>query len=100
MSRSKFNPGDECWVVQRDDCGNACEVGGLVFLAEVCDAAITTTYINDYDQLEDLIQYHIEETAENYDTELQVYPIEDCYHTRDEAHRALEEESEDESDDE
>lgn len=90
---AKFTPGEEVWVVERDEDGNACEVSGYVFLAEVAHAVILTPYINDLEDLEDLLDYHIEETADNYDTALAVFPAADCYTDRDEAESVLPTES-------
>jgi hypothetical protein len=84
-----FTPGEEVWVVERDECGNACEFSGYVFLAEVAGAVILTPLINDLEVLEDLLDYHIEQTAENYDTDLAVFPAADCYTDREAAKKAL-----------
>lgn len=84
-----YTPGVEVWVVDRDEDGIACEVSGYVFLAEVADAVILTPYINDLEDLEDLLDYHIGETRDNYDTNLAVYPAFDCYHTLEGAEAAL-----------
>ena len=87
--RQKFNPGECVFVVERDEDGNACEMSGYMFLAEVADAAIVTSYINDLDSLEDTIAYHIEQTVEDYDTHLAVFPMTDCYFVQEEAEAAL-----------
>lgn len=84
-----FTPGEEVWVVGRDEGGYACEFSGYVFLAEVADAVILTPYINDLEDLEDLMDYHICETRDNYDTDLAVFPAFDCYHTKGAAEAAL-----------
>lgn len=86
---AKFTPGEEVWIVERDEDGNACEVSGYVFLAEVAGAVILTPYINDLEDLEDLLDYHIEETATNYDTDLAVFPTADCYTDQEAAEAAL-----------
>lgn len=87
--RQTFTPGEEVWVVERDVDGNACEVSGYVFLAEVADAVILTPYINDLEDLEDLLDYHIEETRGNYDTDLAVFSAYDCYTDQEAAEAAL-----------
>ena len=89
-----LTPGEEVWVVERDECGNACEFTGYVLLAEVAGAVILTPYINDIEDLDGLLEYHIEQTAENYDTDLAVFPASDCYGTKEEAKNALEAEKE------
>ena len=90
-----FVPGEQVWVVERDEDGLACDVSGYMFLSEVAGAVILTPYINDIDDLEGTLQHHIEETAENYDTDLAVFPLADCYCTREEATQALRKAQED-----
>lgn len=87
-----INPGREVWVVERDEDGNACEVSGYVFLAQVAHAVILTPYINGLEGLDDILDYHIEETWSNYDTDLVVLPATDCYLTQYGAESALKEE--------
>ena len=85
----KFTPGLPVWVLERDEYITACDIAGYIFLAEVAGAVILTPYINEMDQLEELLVYHIEETRTNYDTDLVVYPLTDCYSTWKEAEAAL-----------
>ena len=85
-----FIPGEEVWVVERDEDGKACDYSGYVFLAEVVGAVILTPYINDLEDVEDLLDYHIRQTRDNYDTDLAVFPADDCYGSRDEVRAALE----------
>lgn len=79
---SKFIPGMPVWVIERDEDGVACEVCGYVFLAHVDGVVILSSYIGDYD-LEGMLEYHIQCTAEDYDTRLCVFPAEDCYVSKD-----------------
>lgn len=88
-NEKKFILGGEAWVVERDDGGNACEVSGYVFLAQAGNAVILTPYINDLENLEDLLDYHIEQTRDNYETDLAVFPADDCYTDRESAMVAL-----------
>lgn len=87
-----FRAGDCVYVLERDECGTACDVSGYMFLAEVGGRVIVTPYINDMDDLNGILEYHVEETAENYDTDLAVFPAEDCWPTQEAAHAALTEE--------
>ena len=83
-------PGAEVWVVERDEYGCAVDVSGYMFLAKAGDAVILTAYINDLKNVQDTLGYHMQETAENYDTDLAVFPAGDCYTTREEAEKAME----------
>ena len=85
----KAIPGKQIWIIERDECGEPCEISGYMFLAFAGHAVIVTPYINSLEDLDSILDYHIEETAENYDTDLAVFPVEDCYMTREEAEGAL-----------
>lgn len=84
-------PGTEVWVVERDEDGCAADVSGFMLLAKAGDAVILTAYINDLENVQDTLAYHMNETAENYYTNLAVFPTDDCYTTREEAEEALKE---------
>ena len=84
--------GDEVWIVERDEDGRACDVSGYMFIAKSDFAVIVSTYIGSRDDIESTLAYHIEETAENYDTDLAVFPAEDCYTTKEAAMTVLREE--------
>ena len=86
---NKASPGGQVWIIERDDCGDPYEISGYMFLASTGNAVIVTAYINSLEDLEETLGYHIQETAENYETDLAVFPEEDCYLTREEADAAL-----------
>ena len=79
---SKFTPGMPVWMIERDEDGNATEISGYVFLAHVEEIVILSPYIEDYD-LGGILAYHIQCTAEDYDTHLCVFPDEDCFISKD-----------------
>lgn len=81
--------GDEIWVIDRED-GEAVDISCVMFLAKSKGCIIATSWINDYD-LEETLEFHINETQNNIDTDLKVYPDEDCFLTKDEAEQALKE---------
>ena len=81
--------GDEVYVLERDEEGLACDVTGYMFLAEAGGRAIVTPYIDNMDDLDGIMEYDVMETAENYDTDLAVFPMEDCYADREEALEVL-----------
>lgn len=94
-ARQDFAPGQRIWVVERDESEEAVSVSGYMILAQVGGYVIATPYINDYETLEETLLYHAEETRRNYDTNLVVYLAGDCYACREDAHAALESETED-----
>lgn len=84
-----FDAGQLIWIVERDEEGNPYRSTGYVFLAQVMCAAIVTPRINGVDDLGYTVNWHIKETCFNQDTNLLVFPIQDCYGTRDAAKAAL-----------
>lgn len=84
-----FKPGDEIYAVERDEDGVPCDVSGLMFLAHVGGYAIASMWIDDLRNAADTLAYHADETSENCDTHLCVYPLSDCYATAKEAHALL-----------
>lgn len=91
-SEKHFEPGQEVWIVERDEDGEAYEVGGYVFLAEVAGYAILSPYVNDHGDLEYLLDYHRRDTCTDYDADLPVVYLDDCYPSQIAAHHALDEE--------
>lgn len=89
---TKIEAGSVVWAVERDEEGIACEVSGYMFIAEVADFVIASGYINGMTHIEGILAYHAQETAENYDTDLVVFPAVDCWPTKEAALAAFEEE--------
>lgn len=59
---ANFTPGMPVWVIERDEDGNV----------------IASSRVNGYD-FDDILAYHVQRTAEDYDTQLCVFPDEDYY---------------------
>ena len=91
-SEKHFEPGQKVWVVERDEDGEAYEVCGYVFLAEIADYAVLSPYVNDRSDLEYLLDYHRRETCSDFDAELPVVYLDDCYPSQMAAHCAFDEE--------
>lgn len=89
---SNFTPGCAVWVVERDECGSPVDVSGYMFITDVIEYAILTAYINDLETIEETLEYHEQECWENYDTDLFVAKLSDCYSCREFAEEAMREE--------
>lgn len=91
----KFKPGEKVWIVERDEDGNASDVTGFIFLAEVADTVIVTPKVYGCKTLESIMDYHVGETAKDFGVDLAVFPVGDCYLYRGDAEEVLAEETED-----
>lgn len=63
-----------------------------IILAEVAGYAILSPYVNDHGDLEYLLDYHRRDTCMDYDADLPVVYLDDCYPSQMAAHHALDEE--------
>jgi len=88
MQEKNFNYGDTIYIVTRYEDGEVEDVTGYMFLAECGHAVIVTSFINDFSP-DEILDYHIEETAKDYDTHMAVFPAKDCYSTRENAECAF-----------
>ena len=86
-TRPPCKVGGEIWVIERED-GEAVDVSCVQFLAKSKGCIIATSWINDYD-LDETLEYHINETQNNFDTDLKIYPEEDCFLSCEEAEAAI-----------
>ena len=82
---AKFTPGQTIYVIVRDEYTCPTEVSGYMFLAQNAYVAIVTPFIDDMEELEETLEYLVNETVQNYDCNLSVFPLEDCYVTLEEA---------------
>lgn len=88
-SEKHFEPGQEVWIVERDEDGEAVDVSGYVFLAEVVGYAILSPYVNEHGDLEYLLDYHRRETALDFNADLPVVLLSDCFASLTAARHAL-----------
>lgn len=86
--------GEEIYVIRREN-GWAVDCSGYMLIAVTNGAAIVSSYINDLETLGDTVQYCIDQTAEGLETELEVYPLDDCFENREDAERRLAQEQQD-----
>lgn len=87
-----FTPGDDCWIIERDEDSEAYDLSGYVFVAHIPGYVIVTPTLNGYNDLEYIMDDHVDETAEAGYSQLAVYLDDDAYATRKEAKSALERE--------
>lgn len=88
---TELAPGDEVWVVERDEDGNPDDFSGYIFITSVRGIAIVSPSINGCADLDFLLRDFVEETAMSGSGDFSGYPIGDCYGTYEEAKAALRE---------
>ncbi len=88
---TELAPGDEVWVVERDEDGNPDDFSGYIFITSVRGIAIVSLSINGCADLDFLLSDFVEETAMRGSGDFSGYPIGDCYGTCEEAEAALKE---------
>lgn len=91
---AQFHAGDTVWVLTRDEDGVPDDVDGYMLLAVAGNAVIVTSFVDDRDDLDSTLAYHIRETAVNFDSDLAVFPLSDCYAVYEAARAALDVERE------
>lgn len=86
-----FAPGDEVWVVERDETGEPDCVSGYVFVSAASGVALVHPFIGGSGDLYDILQDCLDNTAEADGTcDIAAYPLDDCYGSRKDAEAALE----------
>lgn len=86
---TEFVPGNEVWVVERDEDGAAVDFSGMIFVTSVNCVAILSPTINECAELNFILSDFVEETAMSGSGDFSGYPIWDCYGTREEAEAAV-----------
>jgi hypothetical protein len=89
---NNFTPGCHIYLVERDEGGYPVGVTGHMFVTDVLEYAILTAYINNLKTIRETLEYHEEECRENYETDLVVAKLSDCYPEREYAEEAMKEE--------
>ena len=82
--------GDTVWVVERNEGGEAVDVSWYVFLAKVRKAVVVSPALGESD-IDTLLKFQMEQTAESYHGYLAVFSADDCFSTREEAEAAMKE---------
>ena len=88
---TELAPGDEVWVVERDEDGNPDDFSGYIFITSVRGIVIVSPSINGCADSDFLLSDFVEETAMSGSGDFSGYPIGDCYGTCEEAKAALRE---------
>lgn len=87
---SPFKPGDQVWVVERDEIGVADCVSGYVFIAFSGGCALVHPYIGGCGELNGILHNCLECTREDGGCDVEVFLIDDCHKSREAAEQALE----------
>lgn len=90
----ELKPGSEVWVVFRDIWDVPESVHGFMLLAQANNAVILSPMDTEHRDLDEMLDFHIQETSYKYSTDLAVFPANDCYYTLEEATAAMNNESE------
>jgi len=86
-----YKPGSKIWVIERNDpAGAGVEVCSYRFLSVIAQAIVV--WPHSVDDIIDIVNYCIEETAKFYTCRLCMFPIKDCYKTKEEADAAFKKE--------
>lgn len=81
--------GDEVWVIERDEDGEATDFSGMVFITSVSGVAFVSPTLNGSNDVDYILQDQIEQTASGFIGDLAAYPMSDCYWSREAAESAL-----------
>jgi hypothetical protein len=98
----EMKPGDIVYHINRDEYGYPVEASGTVYLAEIADYIVSVAEPVGCCCIEELMEHLADMTREDFNDDIYVHPICDCYETYSEAEKAREEsttawESEEES---
>ena len=85
----KFEAGNEIWILERDG-DEPYEISGVTYLATVGEYVIACPLFYGLDTLKEVMEQFVEETQDNSCLDMSVYPLSDCFATRDEARAELE----------
>ncbi len=87
---NKLRPGDDVYVIERDEDDRPVEVSGYMCIAVARGYVIVSAFVNDLGTADDTLDYLASETQEGFGADLQVYRVVDCFPTSEAAHAALE----------
>ena len=85
-----FAAGDMVYIVERNRNGAPVHTSGYMFLARVGAFVIASACIEDIETPEETLARHADDTRDNYETGLCVFPFEDCFASQDEARARME----------
>lgn len=85
-----FAPGDEVWVVERDETGEPDCVSGYVFVTAAPGVALVHPFIGGSGDLQDILQDCLDNTEMSSTCDIEAYSLDDCYVSRKDAEAALE----------
>lgn len=84
-----FVPGQQVWVVERNEYGNPYDVSGYIFVALVHKTVIVSPYINDSDDIDAALEYAVEQKQNCDEAVLEAYSVYDCFATKEDAEAHL-----------
>lgn len=87
----EWKPGDIVYHINRDEDGYPLDVCGTVYLATVENYILSVALPCGIDNINEVMKYLAETTKKNFNSEIYVHPICDCYETYSEAEKARKE---------
>ena len=90
-SRQGYEAGDVIWAVLRDENNIPFDVVQQMYLATVRNAVMTVTYLANH-SVDDVTACLIESTQCEMDTDIEVFPLQDCFFSEEDAKKALDSE--------
>lgn len=91
---NRFKLGNTVWIVEHDEYGIPYDVVGVALIAIAPKHLICAPFPYGIESYEEIMEYYADDTAENEGTELYVFPMEECYRSKQNAREAMNEELE------
>lgn len=85
----KFKPGDKIWIVERYEDGEPDSVCEYMFFSSFVGFALVHPIVADAWGIDEVMDDCLRITRQLYRTDFVVFPLDDCYGSREEAEQAL-----------
>lgn len=86
---TNFKEGQTVWVTIKDELDGIIDVSGFMLVGAFHGYAVLCPFVFGIDNLRETMEYYIEQQQEWDDPQFFVFPLKDCYITREEAESAV-----------